>query len=97
MDSVTIDHNIEIIHCNTPINVRSKGSFALGDDDLISFCRHELIPWLLMGLFALDDDDKLQYDDIIVHWVQYPFHDDFVVQSPLSSSSSPSANEPLGS
>ena len=34
-----------------------------------------------MGLFALDDDDKLQYDDVVMHWVQYPFHDDIVVKS----------------
>ena len=47
-----------------------------------------------MELFALDNDDKLQYDDVIMHWVLYPFHDDVVIKSPLSSSSSPSANEP---
>ena len=32
-----------------------------------------------MGLFALDDDDKLKCDDIIVNWVLYPFHDDVAV------------------
>ena len=50
-----------------------------------------------MELFTLDDDDKLQYDDVVMHWVQYPFHDDVFVKSPLlssSSSSSPSAKEP---
>ena len=49
-----------------------------------------------MGLFALDNDDKLQYNNIVMHWVQYPFHDDVVVKSTLSSLSSPSAKEPLG-
>ena len=78
------------------MSLSAKGSFALGDDDLISFCRHEWIPWLLMGLFALDDDDKIQYDDVVVHWVQYPVHDDIVVKSTLLSSSLPSVNEPLG-
>ena len=47
-----------------------------------------------MELFALDDDDKLQYDDVVMHWVQYPFHDDVFVKSPLSSLLSPSAKEP---
>ena len=32
-----------------------------------------------MGLFALDDDDKMQYNDIVMHWVLYPFHNDVVV------------------
>ena len=27
---------------------RIKGSFALGDDDLISFCRHEWVAWIPM-------------------------------------------------
>ena len=45
-----------------------------------------------MGPFTLDDDDKLQCDDIVVYWVLYPFHDD-VVMTLLSSS--PSANESL--
>ena len=71
-----------------------KGSFALGNDDLISFCRQEWIPWLLMELFTLDDDDKLQYNDVVMHWVLYPFHDDVVVKSTLSSLSLPSAEEP---
>ena len=38
-----------------------------------------------MYLFALDDGDKMQYDDIklqcgdvVMHWVQYPFHNDVV-------------------
>ena len=31
-----------------------------------------------MGLFALDDDDKLQYDNVVMNWVLYPFHDDIV-------------------
>ena len=38
-----------------------------------------------MGLFALGNDDKMQCDDIklqcnnvVVHWVQYPFHDDII-------------------
>ena len=42
----------------------SQGSFALGDDDddkfdtkWIYLCRHEWIALLLMGLFALDDND----------------------------------------
>ena len=48
-----------------------------------------------MELFALDNDHKLQYNDVVVHWVQYPFHDDVIVKSTLLSSSSPSANEPL--
>ena len=48
-----------------------------------------------MGLFALGHDDKLQYDDVVVHWVLYPFHDDMVIKSPLVTSLSPSANEPL--
>ena len=47
-----------------------------------------------MGLFTLDGDDKMQYDDVIMHWVLYPFHDDVILKSTLSSSSSPSANEP---
>ena len=29
-----------------------------------------------MRPFALDDDDKLQYNDFVVHWVLYLFHDD---------------------
>ena len=32
-----------------------------------------------MGLFALGDDDKMQYDDVIIHWVLYPFHNDVVI------------------
>ena len=48
-----------------------------------------------MELFAQDDDDKLQFDDTVLHWVQYPFYDDVVVKSPLSSSSSPCVNETL--
>ena len=32
-----------------------------------------------MGLLTLDDDDKLQYDDVVMHWVLHPFHDDAVV------------------
>ena len=32
-----------------------------------------------MGVFALGDDDKLQYDDIVVYWVLYIFHDDVVM------------------
>ena len=47
-----------------------------------------------MGLFALGDDDKMQYDDVVVHWVLYPFHNDVVVKSTLSTWSSPSVNEP---
>ena len=37
-----------------------------------------------MGLFALGDDDKMQYDvklqcdDVVMHWVQYPFHHDII-------------------
>ena len=29
-----------------------------------------------MGLFTLGDDDKMQYDDVVMHWVLYPFHND---------------------
>ena len=47
-----------------------------------------------MELFTLDDDEKLQYDDVIMHWVLYPFQDDVLVKCTLSSSPSPSANEP---
>ena len=32
-----------------------------------------------MGLFVLGDDDKMQYNDVIMHWVLYPFHDDIVI------------------
>ena len=32
-----------------------------------------------MGLFALDNDDKLQYNDIVMHWVLYRIHDIVVV------------------
>ena len=32
-----------------------------------------------MGLFALDDDNKLQYDGVVKHWVLYPIHDNVVV------------------
>ena len=56
-----------------------KGSFALGDDDFILICRHEWVTWIPMGLFALGNDNKMQYDNVIVHWVLYPFHDDVVV------------------
>ena len=45
-----------------------------------------------MGPFTLDNNDKLQCDNIVMNWVLYPFHDD-VVMTLLSSS--PSANEPL--
>ena len=65
--------------------MKSKGSFALGDDNLISFCCHEWVAWIPMGLFALDEDNKLQYDNIVMHWVLYPFHDDVIVKSTLSS------------
>ena len=47
-----------------------------------------------MGLFTLDDDDKMQYNDVIMHWVLYPFHNNVIIKSTLSSSSSPSVNEP---
>ena len=32
-----------------------------------------------MGLFALGDDDKMQYHNIVMHWVLYPFHNDVVI------------------
>ena len=32
-----------------------------------------------MGVFALDDHDKLQYDNIVMHWVLYPFYNDVVL------------------
>ena len=32
-----------------------------------------------MELFALGNNNKMQYNDIVVHWVLYPFHDDVVV------------------
>ena len=63
----------------TGLIVNSKGSFTLGDDDFILICRHEWVAWIPMGLFTLDDEDKIQYDNVVVHWVLYPFHDDTVV------------------
>ena len=32
-----------------------------------------------MRVFALDNDDKLKCNDIILNWVLYPFHDDVIV------------------
>ena len=78
----------------TGLIVNSKGSFALGDDDFILICRHEWVAWIPMGPFTLDNDNKLQCDDVVVHWVLYPFHDDVIVKSTLSLSSSPRANKP---
>ena len=31
-----------------------------------------------MELFAPGDDNKMQYDDIVMHWVLYPFNDDII-------------------
>ena len=45
-----------------------------------------------MGPFTLDDDVKLQCDNVVVYWVLYPFHDDIVMTLLWSS---PSVNEPL--
>ena len=36
-----------------------------------------------MRVFALDDDDKLQCDNVIMNWVLYPFHDDIIVMTLL--------------
>ena len=65
---------------------QSEGSFALGDDDddkfntkWISFCRHEWNALLQMRVLALDDDDKLKCDDVVMNWVLYPFHDDDII------------------
>ena len=71
-------------HTNIIVNFTliDKGSFALGDDD---DDKKKWVAWIPMGLFALGNHDKMQYndiklqcDDIIVHWVQYPFHDDVI-------------------
>ena len=32
-----------------------------------------------MGLFALGDDDKFNYNDVVMNWVLHPFYDDVVV------------------
>ena len=32
-----------------------------------------------MGLFPLGDDDKMQYDNVVMCLVLYPFHDDLAV------------------
>ena len=34
-----------------------------------------------MGPFTLDNYDKLQYDDIVVNWVLYSFHDDIIIMT----------------
>ena len=56
-----------------------QGSFALDDDDFILICCHEWAAWIPMGLFALGNIDKMQYNDVIMHWVLYPFHDKIVI------------------
>ena len=58
---------------------RIQGSFAVGDDDFILICHHEWVAWIPMGLFALGDNHKMQYNDIVMHWVLYPFHHQVVV------------------
>ena len=32
-----------------------------------------------MGLFALGNDDKMQYNDVVMHLVLFLFHNDVVV------------------